>query len=58
MQTPEDILYADAAEAFEHIISETTTFDWAGGDLVCAVDDGICENNAGHVSLTIERQCD
>ncbi len=58
MRTPEGLRYIDISTSFSNMISETETFQYAGGDFTCWAEDNGCDDNNGSVAFSLELICD
>ncbi|MBV1862166.1 MAG: hypothetical protein KUG77_27355, partial [Nannocystaceae bacterium] len=57
MRTPPGQRYIDVDTSFSAMMSETETFEFAGGDLTCWVEDAICGDNNGTTEFSLEYVC-
>ncbi len=55
--TPAGRYYASAAAAFAAIPTPSTQVAFAGGTLVCALDDNPCSDNQGAIRFSVEHVC-
>ncbi|MBV1860164.1 MAG: DUF4215 domain-containing protein [Nannocystaceae bacterium] len=57
MRTPAGVRYINANTAFSNMVSQTETFDYAGGNLTCWIVDATCGDNDGSVEFSLESVC-
>jgi hypothetical protein len=55
--TPDGVRYASSADAYAHLMAQTSVVNFMGGDLVCGITDHKCSDNSGSIGFRLSLVC-